>query len=262
MKRWSCLLAGIMLLALLAVPVRAQETAQMSLTPSANSAEAGEEIAVTVSVKGTQPCKAYGLMLRYDAEVFELVSGKCAVKGAMIATFMEGKGFAVLQGSASVPDGTLGTVTFRVKEDAPSGAAEISGTPSMKNGSQVIDCTVTAAQITIGSVPAETTEATVGETEETVAPTTKPATKPNQSSVPQKETVETELLETQTAPTALETVETEPAETVMEIVSEPAAVMAAPEAEPEEENGSAWLLPTGVVLAGAAILFVLGKKKR
>lgn len=132
-----------------AVPAMAEEVSQIIITASSTEVKPGEEITFTVTVDGAQSCRYYGLMLEYDASVYEMGSGKCTVTGAMLSAFDPERGFVVLNSSEQIPQGTLGTFTMKVREDAPAGNAAVAGISSMKTGDEAIPSEVIGANVEI-----------------------------------------------------------------------------------------------------------------
>ena len=236
MKKWISFLTGILILGFLAVPGRAAETARMTIAASKEAVKPGEEVTFTVSVAGSEACRTFGLMLNVDEAAFEVVQGECTVKGAILSVFDEERGFAVLYGSETVPDGTVGTFVLRVKDGAQPGTAAVSGSASMRNGDAVIACDVSGANVTVSA--------------EAPASDTAPAAVPTESAAAEA----TQVTQVQTAPAISGQVV--PAERPAEETTRAAGP--APETE-GPSGGILGLLPAAAIAAAVSLL--LRKKK-
>lgn len=147
MKRLIPILLCLLLVTALAIPAAAAGSVRFSISPSSTTVQRGDTITFTVSVSGSEPCTQYGLMLSYDTSVYELVSGSCTASGALFSNF--NNGFAVMFQSATVPSGTVGTFTLRVKDTASFGRSTVSGSASAKNGSDTVSSSGCSASVTI-----------------------------------------------------------------------------------------------------------------
>lgn len=218
----------LMLTVVQAVPAAAQEVTQFSITASAQEAKPGDEITFTVTIHGEQSCRYYGVMLEYDPAVYEMGKGKCTVDDAMLSDFDPARGFVVLNEEELVPQGTLGTFTMKIREDAPVGNAEVTGVSAVKTGDETKESVVTGANVNIQktAVP-PATEATVPETTESsgsqsekVPQSTKPSsTKPSTTKPAAKQ------------PAATKPAATAPVETIPETVPVLESAVSAPAAE-------------------------------
>lgn len=267
MKRLIALSLAVLLLGVLAVPVHAAATMQMSISPSAATADPGDEITFTVTISGSEECGSFGLVLEYDTAVYEMVEGACTAEGALFKIFDPERGFAVQFAEAKVPESAVGTFTLKVKSDAPAGAAEVSGTPAVKNGSTTISSDVTAASVTIlGDTASDATAATestapkqTDPTEEAPKQTQPKSTAPEQT---EPETMEAEAVSSnQTEQNVQETMplsRTDGEETVPKASTEPY------EEQDKSESGS-WLgaiiIALTVICAGLAALVIIRKRK-
>ena len=145
MKKLATIALCLLMVAALAVTVFAANDAKFSMSPSSKTLERGDQITLTVTLSNTNVADSYGMQLKYDKDVFEIVSGSIArsIKEMYLedklsaATFDAGKGFAFSYKSAFVEaySGDFGTVTFKVKDNAPMGTYTITGdTAISKNG--------------------------------------------------------------------------------------------------------------------------------
>ena len=75
-KTIALLLCVVMLIGLLPVSVFAAGTNRFMITPKKTEVLPGEEVVFTISMESAEACDMFGLMLEFDADVFEFVSGK------------------------------------------------------------------------------------------------------------------------------------------------------------------------------------------
>ena len=125
----------VLLVAALAITAFA---AGVSFSGSASKAslQRGEEVTLSFSVSASEKANSYGLMLEFDSAVFELVGGECTVPGTLVSSF--NNGFAFMFQNPTAYSGAIGTVTLKVKDDAPIAAATVKGNASVKNGSDTV----------------------------------------------------------------------------------------------------------------------------
>ena len=143
MKKLTTLCLCLLLVAAMSISAFAAESAAFTAESSAESLYRGDTVTLTVSVSCDAPATSYGLMLSYDAEIFELVEGNCTVANTLVSSF--NNGFAFMFQNATAYSGAVGTVTLKVKDAAAFGTAEIVCDASVKNGSDVVEaagCTV------------------------------------------------------------------------------------------------------------------------
>jgi len=151
MKKCISFLICLLLVCVLAVPAMAADSIQFSMSASSQSLYRGDTVTITVKVSGNASCTQYGLKLSIDKDIYEVVSGECTVSGALIKTFDPDKGFVVMYPSdnPTVPSGTVGTFTLKVKEDAEFGSANVSGTASVMLGTESVEASGASAKLTI-----------------------------------------------------------------------------------------------------------------
>ena len=277
MKKAISILLLLLLAGMLAVPAMAAEVTQITITSSAAEAKPGDEITFTVTIDGGESCRYYGLILEYDASVYEMQNGECTVKGAMFSAFDPERGFVVLNNKERVPEGTVGTFTMKVREGAVSGNAAVTGVSSVKTGDEAKESAVTGANVKINGVASSTVETTVPKQTEPAGTqnqtTTKPTTptkptKPAETTPAATKPAETKPVEETQAAAATEApVQTESvtaAETVEAAAVETTQVQVMEEPEQQEEKESL-LLPAiafGAAIACAVLLMVVLIKKR
>lgn len=138
MKKLLSVVICLLLAAALTIPAFAAESVSFSMSASKSTAYRGDSITLNVSVASDADATSYGLKLSYDAAVFEEVpnSGACSVPGALVSSYKNG--FAFMFTNATAYSGQVGSVTLKVKDDAPVGTYTISGTASVKNGSNTV----------------------------------------------------------------------------------------------------------------------------
>lgn len=126
----SCLLVMSMIF-----PVSA---AGASASVSSSSADRGGTVTLTVSLSGAPNVASGGVSVGYDSSVLELVGGAWNVSGALMSDF-GGMGaanegvFAYV--SAADINGTILTLTFKVKDDAAFGSTQVSCALSLNDAS-------------------------------------------------------------------------------------------------------------------------------
>ena len=167
MKKLLMLLLCISLLLSCGISASAAGTADVQFAAASTEAKPGDKITLEVTVSCSDVCTSLGLSLEYDSSVFEVVKGKCGLKNGMLSIFDKERGFAYLYPNGVTPNGTLGTVTMKVKENAPAGVYEVSGQFSAGNDDKSISASVTGVSITVkeSSAKQEPTQAVTTQTE-------------------------------------------------------------------------------------------------
>lgn len=150
MKKLLSISLCLLLVAALAMTVFAAGSVTFSYTASDANPDRGDTVTLTVNCASTAEATSYGLKMVYDSDVFEVVTGNCAAAGAMVNSFKPETGFAFMfVGGAVAYEGQVGTVTLKIKEDAPGGTHTFGGVVSVKNGSTVVDGTCTEISFTL-----------------------------------------------------------------------------------------------------------------
>ena len=129
-------IAVLCLLLVAAMAVSAYAASGFSMSASSGTLRRGDTVTLTVSVSSSEPATSYGLMLSFDASVFELVNGTCTVGGTLVSSF--NNGFAFMFQNPTAYSGAVGNVTLRVKDNAAFGSFKVSGSASVKNGSEAV----------------------------------------------------------------------------------------------------------------------------
>lgn len=143
-KRFVLFWAAVLLLTAVAGPVSAA-SAQMRLRASDATVYRGQNFTITVSLSNDQPVSNGGVILSYDAAVFELTGGSCNVKGATLAEVSTGRGGGVfVMQEDTVVSGTIFTIKMRVKDNAAFGSHKISGSASLS-----ISCSLSGTSVTV-----------------------------------------------------------------------------------------------------------------
>lgn len=157
MKKLAVFFVIISVISIITVPVFAAQAAQVSISASKGTVNAGDTFTITVSTSAVKNCVSGGFMFSYDMDIFEYASGKALVKGFTMSGVTDMAGslsgyFMNISGSNDI-QGDLFQVTFRVKATAASGNYTISGTPNItvKNGDvkESIACSVDSAAVTV-----------------------------------------------------------------------------------------------------------------
>ncbi len=146
MKRITAMILCLALLCAAAITAGAAGSAHMGLSASSGTVHRGDTFTLTVSLSNDQPVSNGGIQLSYDSSVFELVSGQCAVSGAILSEVSAAKnGGVFMMQTDTVVSGTIFTIQMRVKADAAFGTYSISGTPSLAP----ISCGISGTAVTV-----------------------------------------------------------------------------------------------------------------
>ena len=137
MKKIGMLLICVLLVVALAVPAFAAGDTVFTVTANKSSVAAGDEVTFTVSVSGTNECKSLAVVVKYDADKFEMVGGQGTLAGTLLNTFDKNTGFASLFQAPTVPSGTVGTFTLKAKAGCGD-ATTVTVVPTVKNGNDVV----------------------------------------------------------------------------------------------------------------------------
>ena len=147
MRKILSLLLCLVLTTALVASVFADESASFSMSASSKTLYRGDTVTLSARVSSNAKATSYGLKLSYDSNVFELVDGGTSVSGAMVTSF--NNGFAFMFQNATAYSGTIGTVTLRVKDNAPTGSYSISGIASVKNGTDSVSASGCSVSVTV-----------------------------------------------------------------------------------------------------------------
>ena len=151
MKKIFVFVTLLLIVAMLAIPALAAQTATMTVKSSASTTHRGETITVTVSTTAVNNCSNGGFMFAYDKNAFEYVSGSALVSGystSGISTAAGNLAGYFMNGSATV-QGNIFQITLKVKDNAAFGTYTFSGTPSMAASDGAVTCSVNGATVTI-----------------------------------------------------------------------------------------------------------------
>ncbi|MBQ8682911.1 MAG: hypothetical protein IJ518_00160 [Clostridia bacterium] len=161
------LLLCVWCLVLLAVslPVYAVEPATVTTTASATAVKAGDEVTFTIHVTGVEKSSSMALQpgKGFDSRVFEFVSGKWLIQGALADVDTAKLNAVIGFQKAMALEGEVFTFTLRVKATAPGGATTVK-VPAVIDGEDtvyLVGCTMTVAGTQTPAVT--TTEASSGQ---------------------------------------------------------------------------------------------------
>lgn len=123
MKKWREIITCCVLLLILPVTVKAEETC--TVTASTVMAEAGQTVSVPLTIQNNPGFTNFALQLEYDETALELTQ---ILPGAMCGDLVRvNRSFLVCaRADATEENGTLATAVFRVQEGA-SGTITVSG---------------------------------------------------------------------------------------------------------------------------------------
>lgn len=147
MKKVLSVIVCLLLLVALAIPAFAADV-NFSISASGKTLYRGDTVTLTVNCSSSADATQYGIKLAYDSSVFEYVEHKISVSDALVKSFRD-NGFAFMFQEATAYSGSVGTVTLRVKDNAPVGTYTISGNPSAKNGSDAVGASSGSVSITV-----------------------------------------------------------------------------------------------------------------
>lgn len=270
-KTVTILMLVIMLATLLVQPVAAAGL-EAKIETKTTSAKPGDTIDFTIAVSGDAVCQSLGLMFNIDLDVFEVVKGKCTIKGADVSSFNKERGFVAMYLESKVPSGEIGTVVLRVRDNAPAGDAEVTFKTSAKDeksASVPFTCNSVKIKIQGASSPAEKpttpeqkpTTPEVKPTTPEVKPTT-PEVKPTTPEVKPTTPVDNPAETTATVPsteaaTVPEDTTAPKSDTTTDTAPDTATVPSAPSEPGKQEEGgndATW----GIVGAILAVLIIGG----
>ena len=157
MKKIISLCLCVMLLVLGAVPALAAADVTMTLKTDQQTLKPGDQVTVSLDIAAEKDCNAFGMIMVYDKQVFEVVSGKCSAN-AFFKNFHPERGFAVSYLGASKPNGKVGTVTLQVRSDAPAGETTFTGKTSVKTGNDSLECAINTLTFQIAGQATQTTQ--------------------------------------------------------------------------------------------------------
>ena len=186
------IIVGLLLLQVLlcaAIPVFAASRADFTVLTSADQAAPGDEIVVTVKVTAGA-CSSMGFRQQFDADVFEVVSGKCLVSNASLSDFSKTEGAVALLETPGTFDGELCSFVLRVKADAPAGTTTVGGKCAVKNGGDALQCELNVGTVTIVAAPTQQEKPPAVSSEPTEAVGVTDSTEP-QATQPEEETPDT-----------------------------------------------------------------------
>ena len=150
MKKLSIIIICVLLVSLLAVPVLAAQSANMSVSVSNKTLYRGDTVTVTVSTSKVDNCVSGGFMFSYDKNVFEYVSGSATLSGytAGVSTAAGNVAGYFMNGNATV-QGSIFQITLKVKDTAAVGTYTISGVPSLTDADGAVSCSAGSASVTV-----------------------------------------------------------------------------------------------------------------
>lgn len=252
-KTVTILMLVIMLATLLVQPVAAAGL-EAKIETKTTSAKPGDTIDFTITVSGDAVCQSLGLMFNIDLDVFEVVKGKCTIKGAEVGSFNNFNkvgGFVAMYLESKVPSGEIGTMVLRVRDNAPAGEAEVTfKTSAMDEKSAKVPFTCNSVKIKIQGASSPAEKPTTPEQKPTtpeVKPTT-PVDNPAETTATVPSTEVATVPEDTTAPKSDATTDTAPdTATVPSAPSEPGK-------QEEGGNDATW----GIVGAILAVLIIGG----
>ena len=279
MKKISAIVLCLLVVLSCSAPAFAAGSNVITITPNKTQVAPGDSVDFTVTIKATDACRTAGLILQYDAAVFDVVEGKCDNDDALIATFDKTRGFIILFAKATVLEGELCTFTLKVRDAAATNVYEVGLKASMKDKDDPIEVKIETASISVvrkGDTAPDTkpTEKPTEPPKATEKPT-EPAKETEKPTEPAKETKPAETEEPTvpateaaqvTEPTAAPTdAPTEPQPTAAETQSATEAPTEPPVTTPEasrEFEFPMWAIPVYAIGFALIILILILKRRR
>ena len=231
MKKVFAIMLCFLVMLSCAASAFAAEPNVITVTANTTQVAPGDTIDFTVSIKATDACRTAGLVLKYDAAVFEVVEGKCSSEDALIATFDKDRGFIILFAKAVVLEGELCTFTLKVRDAAATNTYEVGLKASMKDSSDPIETKIETAMITV---------VRPGDKAPSEKPAEKPTEPPKKPTEPPKATDPAKETEEPTVPVTEDAKATQPTDGS----TEPQPTVTEPEAPTAAETQSATGVPT------------------
>lgn len=150
MKKLVAILLCLMLVCCLAVPAFAAG-ASISLSASGTTLQRGDTVTITVNFSSSENIKTASLSsLNFNSSVFEAVSGTCNKSICDFGNYNKDRvGIAMVWEEEGKYSGQMGTITLKVKNDAPLGTYTISGSPVFKNGNNEVSGSCNSVTITV-----------------------------------------------------------------------------------------------------------------
>ena len=278
MKKISAIVLCLLVVLSCSAPAFAAGSNVITITPNKTQVAPGDSVDFTVTIKATDACRTAGLILQYDAAVFDVVEGKCDNDDALVATFDKTRGFIILFAKATVLEGELCTFTLKVRDAAATNVYEVGLKASMKDKDDPIEVKIETASISVvrkgdtapetkpTEKPTEPPKATEKPTEpvkETEKPTEPKETKPAETEEPTVPATEAAQV---TEPTAAPTdAPTEPQPTAAETQSATEVPTEPPVTTPEassEFEFPMWAIPVYAIGFALIILILILKRRR
>ena len=279
MKKISAIVLCLLVVLSCSAPAFAAGSNVITITPNKTQVAPGDSVDFTVTIKATDACRTAGLILQYDAAVFDVVEGKCDNDDALIATFDKSRGFIILFAKATVLEGELCTFTLKVRDAAATNVYEVGLKASMKDKDDPIEVKIETASISVvrkGDTAPDTkpTEKPTEPPKETEKPT-EPAKETEKPTEPAKETKPAETEEPTepateaaqvTEPTAAPTdAPTEPQPTAAETQSATEVPTEPPVTTPEasrEFEFPMWAIPVYAIGFALIVIILILKRRR
>lgn len=147
MKKVFLSVLCLLLIAAMAMAVMADGSASFSMSASSKTLYRGDTVTLTANASSSAEATSYGLKISFDTSVFELVSGNTAASGALVNSY--NNGFAFMFQTPTAYSGSVGTVTLKVKDNAPVGSYTITGVASVKNGNEIVSASGCSVSVTV-----------------------------------------------------------------------------------------------------------------
>ena len=144
MKKYVVLIVTLLLTAVMILPVYG--AAQVSLKASKTTAYRSDEVTVSVNVSDAGSHKKGGVLVDYDINALELVSGEWVISGTDLATFSTSLKDGVFGCSAAKTiSGDVLKLKFKVRSGAAYGATTVSVSLSLSDYTYSASTSITVA---------------------------------------------------------------------------------------------------------------------
>ncbi len=149
MKKIISLLIGLIIVFAACVPAFATDSVTLSGNATASNITQGEQLTITYSVSECT-LKSMALSFSYDANAFEVVSGKWLMSGTIMADVFKQPNKAVAAfGEETTVNGPVFELVLKAKDTGSTGNSSVSANPEIKISTTVIPSTGASSQVKV-----------------------------------------------------------------------------------------------------------------
>lgn len=147
MKKMLIVFLSLMLLVGMTCPALAASSATVTVS-GPTTVNPGEDVVFTVSVTSVDDCRSGGIVVSYNKDVFEFVSGKCLLSNSFMSDFTDGTGVFAFAEATDI-SGKMFQFTLRVKDSAPTGKTTVSCSANIRTESDALSVSVNGCSVTV-----------------------------------------------------------------------------------------------------------------